>query len=876
MKKYFLKSKSEVLSEFNINSALGLSSSQVEESIKNNGLNELVETKKDSIVKVFFDQFKDLSVIILIVAALISMFMKNVESTIVIFAVLILNAILGTVQHVKAEKSLDALKSLSSPKAKVLRNGEKIEIPSKDVVVGDVLLLEAGDFVTADGRIIENYSLNVNESSLTGEAENVLKTDEIITSDNIPLGDQKNMVFSGTLVTYGRATVVVTATGMSTEIGKIASLLNTAKEKKTPLQVSLDDFGKKLAIGVILVCILVFGLSWYRGTPIIDALMFAVALAVAAIPEALSSIVTIVLAIGTQKMAKQNAIIRNLKAVEGLGSVSIICSDKTGTLTQNKMTVKGAYVNETIIKSDEFDTDDKTLRFLINSSVLCNDSDSKDGVEIGDPTEVALVNLAKDKNLDPTTIRETYSRLSEIPFDSDRKLMSTLNEIDSKFYMLTKGAVDVMMSRISSININGEILDFNDEYKKKIEDANKYFSENGLRVLAFGYKVLDSNKTLNLEDENNFIFLGLISMIDPPRVESKQAVEESKMAGIKPIMITGDHKITATAIAKEIGIFEDGDEAIDGVELDKMSDDELKKRIRHISVYARVSPEHKIRIVKAFQELGEIVAMTGDGVNDAPALKQADIGISMGITGTEVAKDASSMILTDDNFATIIKAVANGRNIYTNIQNAIKFLLSGNTAGIFAVLYASVAMLPAPFAPVHLLFINLLTDSLPAIAIGLEKPKNDLLKQKPRKSDESILTKPLIREIIFEGFVIAACTIGAYYLAFFTSDYATTADSTATASTMAFATLCLARLFHGFNSRWNKSLFKIGLFTNKYTWYAFITGSALLAIVLTVPAFMGIFETAMLTSMQFAYVILLAFIPTIIIQLFKVIFNDRK
>ncbi|MEG1416952.1 MAG: cation-translocating P-type ATPase, partial [Clostridium sp.] len=610
--------------------------------------------------------------------------------------------------------------------------------------------------------------------------------------------------------------------------------------------------------------------------PIIDALMFAVALAVAAIPEALSSIVTIVLAIGTQKMAKQNAIIRNLKAVEGLGSVSIICSDKTGTLTQNKMTVKGAYVNETIIKSDEFDTDDKTLRFLINSSVLCNDSDSKDGVEIGDPTEVALVNLAKDKNLDPTTIRETYSRLSEIPFDSDRKLMSTLNEIDSKFYMLTKGAVDVMMSRISSININGEILDFNDEYKKKIEDANKYFSENGLRVLAFGYKVLDSNKTLNLEDENNFIFLGLISMIDPPRVESKQAVEESKMAGIKPIMITGDHKITATAIAKEIGIFEDGDEAIDGVELDKMSDDELKKRIRHISVYARVSPEHKIRIVKAFQELGEIVAMTGDGVNDAPALKQADIGISMGITGTEVAKDASSMILTDDNFATIIKAVANGRNIYTNIQNAIKFLLSGNTAGIFAVLYASVAMLPAPFAPVHLLFINLLTDSLPAIAIGLEKPKNDLLKQKPRKSDESILTKPLIREIIFEGFVIAACTIGAYYLAFFTSDYATTADSTATASTMAFATLCLARLFHGFNSRWNKSLFKIGLFTNKYTWYAFITGSALLAIVLTVPAFMGIFETAMLTSMQFAYVILLAFIPTIIIQLFKVIFNDRK
>ncbi|MEF9950962.1 MAG: cation-translocating P-type ATPase [Clostridium sp.] len=876
MKKDFLKTRSEVLSEFNVDENLGLTTDQVEESISKYGLNELVETKKDSIVKVFLDQFKDLSVIILIVAALISMFMKNVESTIVIFAVLILNAILGTVQHIKAEKSLDALKSLSSPKAKVLRNGEKVEIPSKDVVVGDILILEAGDFVTADGRIIENFSLNVNESSLTGEAENVLKIDENIDKENIPLGDQKNMVFSGTLVTYGRAKVVVTSTGMYTEIGKIATLLNTAKEKKTPLQVSLDDFGKKLAIGVILVCILVFGLSYYRGTPLIDALMFAVALAVAAIPEALSSIVTIVLAIGTQKMAKQNAIIRNLKAVEGLGSVSIICSDKTGTLTQNKMTVKGAYVNDSIIKSDDFNIEDNTLRFLIDTSVLCNDSDSKDGVEIGDPTEVALVNLAKDKSLEPSLIRESNIRLSEIPFDSDRKLMSTLNKIDSTYYMLTKGAVDVMMSRISSININGEVLDFNDEYKTKIEEANRYFSENGLRVLAFGYKVFNQEKSLSLEDENEFIFLGLISMIDPPRPESMQAVTESKMAGIKPIMITGDHKITATAIAKEIGIFEEGDEAIDGVELDNLTDEELKSKIRQISVYARVSPEHKIRIVNAFQELGEIVAMTGDGVNDAPALKQADIGISMGITGTEVAKDASSMILTDDNFATIIKSVANGRNIYTNIQNAIKFLLSGNTAGIFAVLYASLAMLPAPFAPVHLLFINLLTDSLPAIAIGLEKPKNDLLKQKPRKSNESILTKPLIREIVFEGFVIAACTIGAYYLAFFTGTYADNEIAASTASTMAFATLCLARLFHGFNSRWSKSLFKIGFFSNKYTWYAFIVGAALLAMVLTVPAFMGIFETAMLSSQQFLYVILLAFIPTVIIQLYKVIFNDRK
>ena len=869
MEKYFLKSQEEVLQKFNVSKTSGLSTAQVEANINEHGYNELAETKKDSVIKVFFDQFKDLSVIILIIAALISMFMKNVESTIVIFAVLILNAILGTVQHIKAEKSLDALKSLSSPKAKVLRNGEKMEIPSRDVTVGDILILEAGDFITADARIIDNFSLSVNESSLTGEAENVIKFSDTITNENIPLGDQKNMVFSGTLVTYGRATAVVTSTGMDTEIGKIASLLNTAKEKKTPLQVSLDDFGKKLAIGVIAICILVFFLTVYRGSEIIDALMFAVALAVAAIPEALSSIVTIVLALGTQKMAKQNAIIRNLKAVEGLGSVSIICSDKTGTLTQNKMTVKGAYVNDSIITDDNINLSNDTEKFLIESSVLCNDSESENGKEIGDPTEVALVNVCKKLSLDPLKIRSDFKRLSEIPFDSDRKLMSTLNKINNEYIMITKGAVDVMLSRINSININGNVVDFTSEYKEKVENANKHFSENGLRVLAFGYKKLSSDKELNLEDEKDFVFLGLISMIDPPREESKAAVHDCKMAGIKPVMITGDHKITASAIAREIGILEDGDEAIDGVELDAMSDEELKKRIMNISVYARVSPEHKIRIVKTFQELGEIAAMTGDGVNDAPALKQADIGISMGITGTEVAKDASSMILTDDNFATIIKSVANGRNIYVNIQNAIKFLLSGNMAGILAVLYASIAMLPSPFAPVHLLFINLLTDSLPAIAIGLEKPKNDLLKLKPRKSDESILTKPVIKSIASQGFVIAVCTMISYHIG-------NSTGNAAVASTMAFSTLCLARLFHGFNCRWNKSLFKIGFFSNKYTWYAFILGAILLGGVLFVPPLMNVFETVALTNAQLGYMVLLAFIPTVLIQLFKVIFRDRK
>lgn len=872
MKKYFLNPKDEILKEFGISKNTGLSLEKVSDNLNKYGYNELSEVKKDSTLKVFLNQFKDLSVIILIVAALISMFMKNVESTVVIFTVLILNAILGTVQHVKAEKSLDALKSLSSPKAKVIRDGVKIEIPSKEVTVGDILILEAGDFVTADGRILENFSLTVNESSLTGEAENVLKDDSIIENENIPLGDQKNMVFSGTLVTYGRATVVVTSTGMNTEIGKIATLLNTAKEKRTPLQISLDDFSKKLAIGVILICIVVFLLTLYRGSEMIDALMFAVALAVAAIPEALSSIVTIVLAIGTQKMAKQNAIIRNLKAVEGLGSVSIICSDKTGTLTQNKMTVKGAYLNNEIVKSEDIDINNDNLKFLITSSVLCNDSESEDGKEIGDPTEVALVNFCNILNLDTHKIRKDFHRESEIPFDSDRKLMSTLNKVEDTHIMFTKGAVDIMSSRIKSININGEILEFTDEHRKNLESANKYFSENGLRVLAFGYKNIGSYKEITTEDENDFIFLGLISMIDPPRPESKLAVEESKLAGIKPIMITGDHKITASAIAKEIGILEERDEAVDGLELDAMSDEELKSRIRHISVYARVSPEHKIRIVNAFQELGEIVAMTGDGVNDAPALKQSDIGIAMGITGTEVAKDASSMILTDDNFATIIKAVANGRNIYTNIQNAIKFLLSGNSAGIIAVLYASIAMLPAPFAPVHLLFINLLTDSLPAIAIGLEKPKHDLLKQKPRKANESILTKPLIKGIVIEGLIIAVFTMIAYYVGKTTG----TSNPEATASTMAFATLCLGRLFHGFNCRWDKSLFKIGFFTNKYSFYAFVVGFGLLSIVLFTPALMGIFEVAPITGTQFLYIIGLAFMPTIIIQGYKVLVNDRK
>lgn len=865
MSKYFSIETEEILEKFNV-SKDGLNEKQVDENISKYGLNELNQKKKKSVLQVFISQFKDLLIFILIAAGIISMLSNNVESTIVIFAVIILNAVLGTVQHFKAEQSLDSLKALSAPSAKVIRNGSKIEIHSKNVVPGDILVLEAGDLITADGRVIESYSLQVNESSLTGESLSVDKITEKIDKEEVALGDQKNMVFSGSLVTYGRALVLVTNTGMKTEIGKIATLMDETQEKKTPLQVTLDDFSKKLAIIILAICAIVFGLSLYRKIPVLDSLMFAVALAVAAIPEALSSIVTIVLALGTQKMAKENAIIKKIRAVEGLGSVSIICSDKTGTLTQNKMTVRKVYVDKKLINGSEISLDNKVQEYLIKNSILCNDSTSREGKEIGDPTEVALVNLGHDIEIDELNLRNEYNRLAEIPFDSDRKLMSTLHKIDGKNIMFTKGALDVILDRVKYIMTSDGVRELTLEDKNEILDVNRSLSESGLRVLSFAYRQLDEVRELTLEDEYDYTFLGLISMIDPPREESKQAVADCITASIKPIMITGDHKITASAIAKEIGILRDGDRAIEGLEIDKMSDEELRENVEHISVYARVSPEHKIRIVKAWQDKGQIVAMTGDGVNDAPALKQADIGIAMGITGTEVSKDAASVILTDDNFATIVKSVSNGRGIYNNIKNSIKFLLSGNTSGIIAVLYSSIMALPMPFAAVHLLFINLLTDSLPAISIGMEKSNRDLLKDKPRGKNESILNKDFLLGIGFEGLLIAIFTMVAFYIG-------NPKETPLTASTMAFATLCLARLFHGFNCRGKGSIFKLGVFSNKYVWYAFGVGLVLLNAVLFVPFLQNLFEVENLAFNQYVSIYVLAFIPTLIIQLKKVIFE---
>ena len=873
MKQYYLQTKAKVLEELKTGSG-GLSSQQAKDNLAKYGKNALIEGKKKTTLQVFLEQFKDLMVIILIIAAVISAFTGELESTLVIIAVLILNAILGTVQHIKAEKSLESLKSLSSPSAKVLRDGKKIEIDSKDVVPGDIMLLEAGDMVTADGRILENFSLQVNESSLTGESTNIDKAD-VEFDHEMPLGDRINMVYSSSLVTYGRANVVVTATGMNTEIGKIASLMNETKERRTPLQISLDKFSSKLATAILIICAIVLGLQIWRGQPIMDALLFAVALAVAAIPEALSSIVTIVQAMGTQKMAKENAIIKNLAAVESLGSVSVICSDKTGTLTQNKMTVQDIYIGGKTLKPNQLDLDNQLHRYLLYDAVLNNDSSLVDGKGIGDPTEYALLEMYRqvpgidlgDKGLGLTEedLRGLLTRKQEVPFDSDRKLMSTKHLIHTVPTIFVKGAIDVLLDRCVNIRLDDEVRPITEEDKKQILAQNQHFSENGLRVLTFAYK--ESDEDLTPETENGFTFIGLVSEMDPPREESIAAVARAKKAGIRTVMITGDHKVTAVAIAKKIGIFNDGDLAVTGLELDKMSDEELEQKIEKISVYARVSPENKIRIVNAWQKKDHIVSMTGDGVNDAPALKKADIGVAMGITGTEVSKDAASMILADDNFATIIKAVANGRTVFENIKNAIMYLLSGNLSAIITVLFASIGGFSVPFIAVQLLFINLVTDSLPALAIGVEPGAPDVLDRKPRDPKVGILDKSLVTKVGLQGLIIAVGVITAFMIGRQTSP--------AVACTMAFSTLTFARLLHGFNCRSQHSIFKIGFKNNWYSLAAFAVGTLLLALILFVPALHGLFAVTPLTGNQLFWIIGLAVMPTVLIQIVKIV-NENK
>ena len=843
----------------------GLKENQVLANREKYGKNMLAEKKKKSGLMIFLEQFKDFLVIILIAAAIISAITGDLESTIVILVVISMNAILGTVQTLKAEKSLDNLKKLSAPNAKVLRNGESIVIPSDEIVVGDVLLLEAGDQIPADGRLIECASLQTNESALTGESTNIDKSMDPITAD-VPLGDRHTMVYSGSFVTYGRGKCIVTDIGMNTEVGKIAALIQSAQERKTPLQQTLDQFGRKLSIVILIICALVFGLQLWRAETIgfdsvMNSLMFAIALAVAAIPEALSSIVTIVLSFGTQKMAKENAIMRKLQAVEGLGSVSVICSDKTGTLTQNKMTVRKIVSQGHMIGADDASMDHADERALVIASVLCNDSSCKDGMEIGDPTETALINYAHRMGMDDGEIRSCYTRISEIPFDSDRKLMSTLNIMDGKHIMFTKGAADVLCERMK-ISVS---------QKKQIQEQVEELSKQGLRLLCFACKEFSGNR-IDLADEYDLEYMGLIAMMDPPRPESKQAVAECRLAGIKPVMITGDHVVTASAIAKEIGILERASEAVEGAVLDNISDEDMIDFVADKSVYARVTPEHKIRIVKAWQQRDCIVAMTGDGVNDAPALKQADVGVAMGITGTEVSKDAAAMVLADDNFATIVKAVKNGRNIYDNIKRSILFLLSGNLAGILVVLWSSIMGFAQPFAAIHLLFINLLTDSLPAIALGLEPHSDDVMKRKPRPAGESILTKSFMGQVGYSGICIALATAAAYLIGWIGF------DSAGLAMTMAFATLCMSRLWHGFSCKSEKPvLFTKKMFNNKVGLLAFLVGMFFINAVLLIPALHGLFQIdSGMTGVLFGAAHGLSFASMVLVQAVKGVMTLAK
>lgn len=820
----YKKEYKDVISEFK-SEKTGLSNAEAKKRLEQNGFNELKGKEGESTLKLILNQFKDPLIIILIIAAIVQMFLKEAVEAIIIIAVVILNAILGVTQTKKAEGSLNSLKKLSSPSAKVLRGGEKIVIPAREIVNGDIVCLESGDYVPADGRVIESQSLKSVEGMLTGESEPVLKVTDVIHEES-SLGDQKNMVFSGSTIVYGRGMFIVTATGMNTEVGKIANLLEKAESKETPLQKKLDQFSKRLGIIIMILAIIIFGLEvgravffdrvGFTGELIVNAFMFSISVAVAAIPEALSSIVTIVLASGTNTMAKRKAIIRKLPAVETLGATSIICTDKTGTLTQNKMTVVDNYISKDGEYSFEINIEKapKNEKYFLLASILCNDSDiNEEGKETGDPTEVGLINFAKNNSIDFKKIRDEYRRKGEIPFDSDRKIMSTVNEVDGKTIMFSKGAPDIILSRCKYALVNREVVDLNENILNEYKAKNEEFSNRALRVLAFAMKEINNESFVPaLDDEFDLTLIGLTAMIDPPRESVYDAIKIAKNAGIKTIMITGDHKTTAAAIGKEIGLMDNNDIALTGQELDSMNDIELKNKLENISVYARVSPENKIRIVKAWQEREKITAMTGDGVNDAPALKQADIGIGMG-SGTDVAKDAASMILVDDNFATIVKAVEIGRAVFSNIKKSITYLFAGNLGAIISILFAVFVNLPNPFTAIQLLFINLINDSLPAIALGLEPPEKNIMNDKPRNINDGILSGGIGRIVILRGVIIGVVTIIAQYIGLKVSSELGTA--------MAFSTILLARIFQTIAARSDYyTSIELGFFSNKYVFGA--------------------------------------------------------
>ena len=896
---WFNKDVAEISKELGTDVRKGLSDEEVKKRQQEKGFNELEEKKKKSIFVKFLEQFKDFMIIILIIAAIISGIVGVMEGegftdSVIILVVVVLNAVIGVIQESKAEKSLEALKKMSSYSAKVMRNGKVTVVPSRELVPGDVVVLDTGDYVPADIRITEAVNLKSQEASLTGESVPVEKDANVIENEEVSLGDRTNMLFSSSLVTYGRGKGIVVETGMHTEVGNIAGMLNNVEETATPLQQKLNKLGKSLGIMALVICVIIFIIGLLYGKDVIDMFMTAVSLAVAAIPEGLAAVSTIVLAIGVQRMVKKNAIIKKLPAVETLGSASVICSDKTGTLTQNKMEVQKIFINNEVIdinKAKELENESEELQKTILVGMLCNDTKIAPGNKFaGDPTEIALTSLALNLGHTEEQI-ESYERIAEIPFDSERKLMTTVNKYEDKYIVCTKGGLDELLNICNSYLEKSQIKNDLQEKRKKIESTNEVLAKEALRVLAMGYKYLDHKPSDSeiKELEKDLTFVGMCGMMDPPREEAKKAVEKCKEAGIKTVMITGDHKITATAIAKSLGILENEDEAITGAELEKMSDEDLEKNIRKYSVYARVAPEHKVRIVKAWQKQGEIVAMTGDGVNDAPALKQADIGCAMGIVGTDVAKEAADVILTDDNFATIVSSVEEGRRIYANILKAIEFLISSNI-GEIVLLFVCMLITPIlsqvfnidinliePLLPMHILWINLVTDSLPALALAVDPAEDDVMKKKPIK-ESGIFTKSRIWRVAYQGIMIGLITLAAFIIGLATPEeilpqvegLSVEEVKVEIGQTMAFITLAFAELVHVFNVRnAKKSLFKTHPFKNKMLLLAIGVSAMLMIVILAVPSLRNIFSIPVLPAQDILEVVLLVLSPILIVELMK-------
>ena len=863
---WYKKSKNEILQELDVDEKNGLSSTEALRRLEKYGKNKLETKKKKTLFKQFLSQLKDVMIYILIIAAIISAFLGEISDALIILLVIIINAVIGVIQESKAEKALDALKELSTPKALVKRDGSLKEILSEDIVPGDIVIIDAGRYIPGDLRLIDTANLKIEESAFTGESVPSEKDASFLPDKEIPIGDQNNMAFMSTLATYGRGVGVVVGTGMNTEIGKIAKMIEQEENDETPLQKKLSELGKILGFLAVGICILIFIISFFQGRDLLEMFLTSISLAVAAIPEGLPAIVAIVLALGVQRMVKKNAIIRKLPAVETLGSVSIICSDKTGTLTQNKMTVTTVYTNDSYIKESEFNLNDNESKLLVDCMVLCNDATYSEKSQTGDPTEIALLESPFKLNILKEKLEKEFKRIDEIPFDSDRKLMTTVNLVDDKkARVFTKGALDSILSICNKISVNGKLVDFSKEYKAKVLENSNIMSDKALRVLAFAYKDISKENTVLDSLEKDLVFIGMVGMIDPPRLEVKDSIKLCKSAGITPVMITGDHKNTAFAIANELGIAEDISQAITGHEIDKFKEEEFNEKIINYRVFARVSPEHKVKIVKAFKSHGNIVSMTGDGVNDAPSLKAADIGVAMGITGTDVSKGASDMILTDDNFSTIVSAVEEGRKIYLNIKKSIVFLLSCNLGEILTLFTAILLNWNSPLQPIHILWVNLITDSFPALALGVDKTKEDVMNNPPRNPKESIFVKSDKIQLIINGVLIGGITLFAFKLG-----ERLYADSLIHAQTMAFVVLSVSQLFLSLSLRSNtKSAFSLGIFSNKYLVYSILLGIFLQVIIISISFIANIFKVTPLLLYDWIVVILVSLIPFAINEILK-------